>query len=102
LLRVLSATKRKIFNHVDPKTIWDMIDMREVFWPFTWKKYIVLFIVAALAVGVAISDHYTGWIKKSMEITRSNMLPVLVSVIGLEPITITIILLVARVPPLRT
>ena len=58
--------KRKIFSHVHPRTIWQMIDIREVFWPFTWKKYIILFIVAALAVGVAISDHYFGWIKKSM------------------------------------
>jgi hypothetical protein len=101
LLRTLQAVKRKITNHVDPKTIWDMIDIREVFWPFTWKKYIILSIVAALGVGVAISDHYTHWITKSMEITRSNMLPVLIIVIGLEPIMITIILLVARVPPLH-
>jgi hypothetical protein len=100
-LRVLSAAKRKIFSHVDPKTIWDMIDIREVFWPFTWKKYIILFIVACLAAGVAVSDHYTGWVKKSMEITRSNMLPVLIIVIGLEPIMIIVILLVARVPPLH-
>lgn len=78
-----------------------MIDIREVFWPFTWKKYIVLAIVAALAVGIAISDHYFGWIKKSMEITRSNMLPVLIIVLGLEPLMITVILLVARVPPLH-
>jgi hypothetical protein len=93
--------KRKTFNHVHPRTIWQMIDIREVFWPFTWKKYIILFAVAALAVGVAISDHYFGWIKKSMEVTRSNMLPVLIIVLGLEPIMITIILLVARVPPLH-
>ncbi|RAR10734.1 glycosyltransferase family 2 protein [Stemphylium lycopersici] len=101
VLRVFSAVKRKIFNHVHPRTIWQTIDIREVFWPFTWKKYIILSIVAALAVGVGISDHYFGWIQKSMEITRSNMLPVLIIVIGLEPIMITIILLVARVPPLH-
>jgi hypothetical protein len=101
-LRVLSSIKRKIFSHVDPKTIWDLIDIREVFWPFTWKKYIILFIVFSLAAGVAVSDHYTGWVKKSMEITRSNMLPVLIIVIGLEPIMIVVILLVARVPPLHT
>jgi hypothetical protein len=101
VFRGFSAMKRKIFSHVHPRTIWQMIDIREVFWPFTWKKYIILFIVAALAVGVAISDHYFGWIKKSMEITRSNMLPVLIIVIGLEPIMITVILLVARVPPLH-
>ena len=93
--------KRTIFNHVHPRTIWQMIDIREVFYPFTWKKYIILSIVAALAVGVALSDHYFGWIKKSMEITRSNMLPVLIIVLGLEPIMITVILLVARVPPLH-
>ncbi|KAF7455376.1 glycosyltransferase family 2 protein [Pyrenophora tritici-repentis] len=78
-----------------------MIDIREVFWPFTWKKYVILSVVAALAVGVAISDRYFRWIKKSMEITRSNMLPVLIIVLGLEPIMITVILLVARVPPLH-
>jgi hypothetical protein len=99
--RGCSAMKRKIFSHIHPRTIWQMIDIREVFWPFTWKRYIILFIVAALAVGVAISDHYFGWIKKSMEITRSNMLPVLIIVIGLEPVMITVILLVARVPPLH-
>jgi hypothetical protein len=101
-LRVLSSLKRKIFSHVDPKTIWDLIDIREVFWPFTWKKYIILFIVFSLAAGVAVSNRYTGWVKKSMEITRSNMLPVLIIVIGLEPIMIIVILLVARVPPLHT
>lgn len=100
VLRFLSAAKQKVFNHVHPRTIWQMIDIREVFWPFTWKKYIVLLLVAALAVGIAISDNYFGWLKKSMEITRSNMLPVLIIVLGLEPIMITIILLVARVPPL--
>ncbi|KAF4632915.1 hypothetical protein G7Y89_g5202 [Cudoniella acicularis] len=37
-------------------------------------------------------------IEASMAITRRNMLPVLVIVIGLEPIMISVILLVARVP----
>jgi hypothetical protein len=100
-VRILQAVKEKIYSHVHPKTLLDMIDIREIFWPFTWKKYIFLLIVAACAVGVAVSDHYFHWIKKSMEITRSNMLPVLIIVIGLEPIMITIILLVARVPPLH-
>ncbi|KAG9185960.1 hypothetical protein G6011_02516 [Alternaria panax] len=99
--RGLSIVKRKVFSHIHLRTIWQIIDIREVFWPFTWKKYIILFVVAALAVGVAISDHYFGWIKESMEITRSNMLPVLIIVIGIEPIMITVILLVARVPSLH-
>jgi cellulose synthase/poly-beta-1,6-N-acetylglucosamine synthase-like glycosyltransferase len=96
----MQGVKRKIYSQVDPKTFLDMIDIREIFWPFTWKKYITLLLVAAFAVGIAISNSYFHWINKAMQITRHNMLPVLILVVGLEPIMITIILLVARVPPL--
>jgi hypothetical protein len=37
-----------------------------------------------------------------MAITRRNMLPVLVLVLGLEPIMITIILIFAKIPDLNT
>jgi hypothetical protein len=96
----IQVAKQKVFSHIHPKTFVDMFDIREMFWPLTWKKYAVLLLVAALVVGITISNSYYQWINKAMQITRHNMLPVLVIVIGLEPIMITIILLVARVPPL--
>jgi cellulose synthase/poly-beta-1,6-N-acetylglucosamine synthase-like glycosyltransferase len=96
----LHAGKRAVYSRLHPKTILDMVDIREVFWPFTWKKYVALLLVAAFVVGITISNSYYHWINKAMQITRRNMLPVLIIVIGLEPIMITTILLVARVPPL--
>lgn len=97
----VSSVKRKIFNQIDPKAVWQLIDCREVFWPFTWKKYSVLFAVCALVAGIVFSNLYFHWINKAMQITRRNMLPVLVIVIGLEPIMITVILVVARIPKLQ-
>lgn len=100
--RFLQAVKAKVYSHIHPKTVLDMIDIREVFWPFSWRKYLTLLVVAAFVAGIIVSNHYVHWINKAMQITRRNMLPVLVIVIGLEPIMIIIILLVARVPRLPT
>lgn len=100
MTRCLQKMKRNIYTYVHPKTILGLIDIRELFWPMTWKRYITLLLVAGLVVGIVISNSYYHWINKAMQITRRNMLPVLIIVIGLEPIMITIILLVARVPPL--
>ena len=95
-----SAIGRRVGKHIYPKAVKEMFDFRQRFWPFTWKKSIVRLRVAAAVAGIVVSEHYTHWIEKSMTITRRNMLPVLVIVLGLEPAMITIILLVARVPDL--
>lgn len=103
--RIYGAMQRSIravFSYIDPKTILNLIDIREIFWPMTWKRYITLLLVAGFVAGIIVSNSYYHWINKAMQITRRNMLPVLIVVIGLEPIMITIILLVARVPPLPT
>lgn len=84
----------------DPKCFWNMLDMREIFLPFTWKRYSVLTVIAGLIATLWVTNHYTHWIYKSMAITRSNMLPVLIIVLGLEPIMITIILIFAKIPDL--
>lgn len=52
--------------------------------------------------GIVVSNFYTHWIEKSMAITRQYMLPVLIIVIGLEPLMITFILLVARISDLSS
>jgi len=78
-----------------------MMDMREIFYPFTWKRYSVLTVVGLLIATIIVTDHYTHWLYKSMAITRSNMLPVLIIVLGLEPIMITIILIFAKMPDLE-
>lgn len=95
-----SSAKRGVLNHVDPKAVLELIDFREMFWPFSWWKYTVLVLIAVAVAGIVVSEHYTHWIQTSMAITRSNMLAVLVVVIGLEPLMITVILLIARVPEL--
>jgi hypothetical protein len=75
-----------------------MIDFRELVYPFGIWKYTVLALVGMAIAGIVVSEHYFHWIEASMAITRRNMLPVLVIVIGLEPIMTSIILLKARVP----
>ncbi|KAJ4412415.1 hypothetical protein N0V91_000888 [Didymella pomorum] len=83
-LRPFIAAKDLFLAHISPKTIWNMFDVRELLWPMTWKKYTVLAAVGALVATIVI--------------TRRNMLPVLIIVIGLEPAMITLMLLVARIP----
>lgn len=92
------ACKNKIYKHIDPETIWSIIDVRELFWPFSWKKYAVLFLVGLLIAGVATTELMYHWMQRSMAITRRNMLPVLVVVIGLEPCMMVLILLIAKIP----
>lgn len=48
--------------------------------------------------GIVVSNHYFHWIEKAMAQTRTFMLPVLVIVIGLEPLMILFILCVAKIP----
>jgi cellulose synthase/poly-beta-1,6-N-acetylglucosamine synthase-like glycosyltransferase len=98
VLRLFIAAKDFFLAHVSPSSVWKMFDIRELLWPITWKKYSVLAAVAAAIAGIVVSEHYFHWIESAMAITRSNMLPVLVIVIGLEPAMITLLLLVARIP----
>jgi hypothetical protein len=94
------ACKNKVYKHFDPQTIWSIIDIRELFWPFTWKKYAVLLVVAMLIAVIVVTERMFHWVQSSMSITRRNMLPVLVVVVGLEPCMMVLILLVAKIPDL--
>lgn len=100
LRNVIEATKQIVVKHVDPKTVLEMVDFRDLVYPYNPWKYFVLALVGMAVAGIVVSEHYTHWIDKSMAITRRNMLPVLIIVIGLEPIMITIILCLARIPDL--
>lgn len=100
LRNVTGATKRAFLKHVDPKTILEMVDFRELVYPYNPLKYFMLALVGMAVAGIVVSEHYTHWIDKSMSITRRNMLPVLIIVIGLEPIMIAIILFLVRIPDL--
>ena len=100
LRNVIEATKQTVVKHVDPKTVLEMVDFRDLVYPYNPWKYFVLALVGMVVAGIVVSEHYTHWIDKSMAITRRNMLPVLIIVIGLEPIMITIILCLARIPDL--
>jgi hypothetical protein len=97
-LRPFIAAKDFVFSHISPKTIWNMFDIRELLWPMTWKKYVVLTAVASLIAGIVVCEIYFHWIRSAMAVTRRNILPVLVIVIALEPAMITLMLLVARIP----
>jgi cellulose synthase/poly-beta-1,6-N-acetylglucosamine synthase-like glycosyltransferase len=101
LRRAHQAITMAIYKHIDPKTVIELIDFRELFWPFDWWKYTCLVMVAAGIAGIIVSQYYTHWIDKAMAITRTNMLPVLIIVIGLEPIMTIIILICARVPDMK-
>lgn len=100
LRNVIEATKQIVVKDVDPKTVLEMVDFRDLVYPYNPWKYFVLALVGMAVAGIVVSEHYTHWIDKSMAITRRNMLPVLIIVIGLEPIMITIILCLARIPDL--
>jgi hypothetical protein len=95
---LLLACKKKIYKHFDPQTIWSIIDIREIFWPFSWKKYAVLLVVAILIAAIVVTERMFHWVQSSMNITRRNMLPVLITVIGLEPCMMILILLIAKIP----
>lgn len=100
LRSLIEATKQTVLKHVDPKTVLEMIDFRDLVYPYNPWKYFILGLVGMAVAGIVVSEHYTHWIDKSMTITRRNMLPVLIIVIGLEPIMIIIILCLARIPDL--
>ncbi|KAF2431940.1 hypothetical protein EJ08DRAFT_659621 [Tothia fuscella] len=95
---IFSRVGAKIKSQVDPAAIFHLLDFRPWFYPFTWKKYGVLLMLACIIAGIVVSDHYTKWITKSMAITRSYMLPVLIISVCAEPLIIMIILPVAKVP----
>lgn len=90
----------KFTSVFDPQCFWKMIDMREIFFPFTWKRYISLAIIALIIGGLVVTELFFHWMTAAMAITRSNMLPVLILVLGLEPIMIVIILIFAKIPDL--
>ncbi|KAH7111536.1 hypothetical protein EDB81DRAFT_894248 [Dactylonectria macrodidyma] len=93
-----SAFWHAINSQVSPKAIWDLINPVEYLWPITVKKYFVLFLVATAIVTIIVSNMYTHWITKSMALTHSYMLPVLIIVVGIEPAMLLIILFVAKTP----
>jgi hypothetical protein len=94
----LSRVRDKVYSHLDPRSILHLLDFRPWFYPFTWKKYFVLSIIASIVAGIILSDHYTHWIEKSLKITRSYMLPVLIISVCAEPIIIFVVLPVAILP----
>lgn len=99
---LLKTGWRRFTSVFDPQCFWKMIDMREIFFPFTWKRYITLAIIAAVIGGIVVTELFFHWMTAAMAITRKNMLPVLVLVLGLEPIMIVIILMCAKIPNLDT
>ncbi|KAF3034605.1 hypothetical protein E8E12_004813 [Didymella heteroderae] len=94
----LVRIRDSIYGHFHPQAVLHLLDFRPWFWPFTWKKYFVIFVITSIIAGIIVSDHYTQWIATSLEITRSYMLPVLVISVCAEPLIILIILPVARLP----
>jgi hypothetical protein len=64
--RFCRAVKTKVFNHVDPKVLLEMVDIRHMFWPFGIWKYTVLLCVAVAIVGIVVSEHYSHWIDKAI------------------------------------
>jgi hypothetical protein len=76
--------------------------MREVLLPFTWKRYITLTVIALVIGSTVVTEHFFHWVTAAMAITRRNMLPVLIFVLGLKPIMIIIILMFAKIPDLGT
>lgn len=75
-----------------------LLDVRPWFWPFTWKKYFVLFLLACIIAGIVVSDHFTNWLETSLRITRSYMLSVLIISVCAEPLIIMVALPVAQMP----
>jgi hypothetical protein len=66
----------------------------------TPKKYAVLFLIACAIAGIIVSDFFFHWISKSIAITRSYMLPVLIISVCAEPIITFFILFVGKMPDL--
>ncbi|KAM0711773.1 hypothetical protein Q7P35_001142 [Cladosporium inversicolor] len=97
---LVKAGWHKFTSVFNPQCFWKMIDMREIFFPFTWKRYITLAIIALIIGGLVATELFFHWMTAAMAITRSNMLPVLVLVLALEPSMIVIILIFAKIPDL--
>jgi hypothetical protein len=60
----------------------------------------VLFLIASIIAGLVVSDLYFHWMEKSLQITRSYMLPVLIISVCAEPLIIMIVLPMAKIPDL--
>jgi hypothetical protein len=93
-----TRTKDRIYAHVHPHSIFHLMDFRSWFWPITFKKYYVLSCIAVAIAAIVASNYYLHWIDKSLAITRSFMLPVLIISVCAEPLIIMIILPVAKIP----
>lgn len=89
---------RYIDSRVSLKAIWDLLNPLEYFWPITFKKYFVLLLIGCAVAGIYFSNYYFNWIRISMNMTREYMLPVLILVIGLEPLMFLIILAASTLP----
>jgi cellulose synthase/poly-beta-1,6-N-acetylglucosamine synthase-like glycosyltransferase len=101
LQKHFQATKRVVLKHIDPKTILQWIDFRELVYPFGIRKYAVLVFVGLAIATIVVTNHYFYWIGASAAITRSHMVLVLMFVIVLEPTINLILILIARVPSLK-
>ncbi|KAK0387065.1 hypothetical protein NLU13_5378 [Sarocladium strictum] len=88
-----------INSRVCIKSIWEIISPVDYFWPITLRRYACLALIGAACVGIYFSNLYTDWIGKSMAITRTFMLPILIIVMCLEPIMFLCILAASRMPP---
>jgi hypothetical protein len=64
----------------------------------TLRKYAVLFLIACAIAGIIVSNYYFHWIERSLSITRSYMLPVLIISVCAEPVITFFILFVAKMP----
>lgn len=97
-LGLFRRVKNSVYAHLDPRSVLHLLDFRPWFYPFTWKKYIVLVILTGIIAGIIVSNYYTHWLETSLKITRSYMLPVLIISVCAEPLIILIILPVAKIP----
>lgn len=59
LRTMIEATKQTVLKHVDPKTILEMVDFRDLVYPYNPWKYFVLALVGMAVAGIVVSEHYT-------------------------------------------
>lgn len=96
----LKTISTKISTRISAKAVFELIDIRECFWPISFKKYLVLLFVVASVAAIAVTQHYLNWINQAMKISRSHMMSILVFNFGLESFMFTVHLLLAKVPRL--
>lgn len=100
-LHYLGAPFRFVQRQIDPKYVLSMMDPREILFPLTFRKVALWIVYGGVIAMFYLLDRYYHWWHRLDRAVHGKNLYIMGVLYGFEPLMITIIMLVARVPDAR-